>query len=200
MVDDAWVLHHHGRVPSLWASLWKDFNTYLSPRFCGPHLSTCICRQRQLEENTNFASQVSDVKRIGSKWIIRANGKEEEAFDFLIVANGHFRLPWYPKPDIPGLQAWIERGTATHAYWYCKPPTILAPATAKILVIGSGPSGSDIISDYLVADYVVTHSVAGSASKNIGYCRNRGSMLDKKFRMLSHPGDECQSCHLIVHW
>ena len=145
-----------------------------------PHASAVLTYLRayadrgNLRRHINFSSQVSDVKRIGSKWIVRLNGQKEEEFDFLIVANGHFRLPRYPEPDIPGLQEWIERGTATHACRYRKPPSVLVPDTAKILVIGGGPSGSDIVSDYLGAGYVAIHSVAGSASENMGFCRNRG--------------------------
>lgn len=146
-----------------------------------PHASVVLAYLRayadrgDLRKHIQFTSQVSDVKRVGSKWIVKVGQIDEEEFDFLIVANGHFRLPRYPEPDIPGLQAWIERGIATHAYRYRKPSSVVvASETTKILVIGGGPSGSDIVSDYLVAGYVVVHSVAGSASKNVGFRRNRG--------------------------
>lgn len=80
--------------------------------------------------------------------------------------------------DTPGLQPWIDRATATHAYRYRQPTPIFIPYTPKVSAIGNGSTGSDIVSDYLVAGYAVVHSVAGPTSQNVGLRRNRGRELE----------------------
>ncbi|KAH9917177.1 uncharacterized protein B0H18DRAFT_1087152 [Fomitopsis serialis] len=90
------------------------------------------------------------------KWKVQVDAHglvEEPLFDLLIVANGHYRLPRYPAT--PGLDAWRAAGKATHSAWYRRPERI----GATVLVVGGGPSGTDISAEMRTTAHVVIHSI-----------------------------------------
>lgn len=78
--------------------------------------------------------------KVRTRWL-RANEEVEEEFDALIVANGHFIVPYIP--DIPGIQEWSERhpGAISHSKYYRKPEEY---SGKKVIVIGNSASGADI--------------------------------------------------------
>lgn len=81
-------------------------------------------------------------------------------FDLVIVANGHYRLPYLP--STPGLQAWIDAGRASHSAWYRNPSHPYLKGNT-ILVVGAGPSGTDISTELKnSAGKTVVHSTIGS--------------------------------------
>lgn len=82
--------------------------------------------------------------------------------DLVLVANGHYRLPRYPPTK--GLKAWLDAGHAIHSTYYRNPTHSWIKDVKKILVIGSGPSGSDISSDLRqLTSKELVHSFTGAA-------------------------------------
>ena len=99
-----------------------------------------------------------------SKWHVRTKTTAPEGsstvdtsdFDLVIVANGHYRVPYYP--DIPGLSSWRAAGKVEHAVWY-------RHAEYKgdtVLVVGRGPSGVDIADEMAVVSKAVISSQPGT--------------------------------------
>jgi hypothetical protein len=81
-------------------------------------------------------------------------------FDWLLVCNGHYSVPRYP--SIPGLSTWAASGNVSHSVTYRNPSLLPLPSSAKVLVIGGGPSGQDIVADLLSSPLVsqVIHSTS----------------------------------------
>jgi cation diffusion facilitator CzcD-associated flavoprotein CzcO len=80
-------------------------------------------------------------------------------FDSVIIANGHYRVPRIPAT--PGLLSWIAEGRATHAAYFRHP--LPEHRDAIVLVVGAGPSGTDIARDMRKVARVVVHSITGGA-------------------------------------
>ena len=81
-------------------------------------------------------------------------------FDWLLVCNGHHSVPRYPL--IPGLSTWVASGKVSHSATYRSPSLLPLPISAKVLVIGGGPSGQDIVADLLSSPFIsqVIHSTS----------------------------------------
>lgn len=103
-----------------------------------------------VQDLIQYETQVLDVSPISpnpsSPWKvltrdIRSDAQIEEEYDAVIVANGHFIVPYIP--DIPDVRAWNETypGAITHAKYYRDPAEY---AGKKVVVIGNSASGSDI--------------------------------------------------------
>ncbi|KAK3046842.1 hypothetical protein LTS18_013273, partial [Coniosporium uncinatum] len=100
-----------------------------------------------------FETQVTNVELNegtdtdnGDSWTMRtqdvASGSEQnEDFDAVIVASGHFITPYVP--DIPGIREWHDArpGSITHSKWYRIPDPF---ANQKVIVVGNFASGLDI--------------------------------------------------------
>lgn len=105
--------------------------------------------------NSRVSNTVWDPQ--SNRWIIdieRESAKYE--FDYLIVANGHYRIPLYP--DTPGLSDWLSRGKVSHAAWYKRPHDL----GDTVMVVGAGPSGIDISTEMCTAAKVVFTSRTGA--------------------------------------
>jgi cation diffusion facilitator CzcD-associated flavoprotein CzcO len=81
-----------------------------------------------------------------SSWRVRVrqpgSGKEiEQDFDALIVANGHFIVPFVP--DIEGIREWDARypNRLSHSKYYRRPENYRGQ---KAIVVGNSASGADI--------------------------------------------------------
>ncbi|KAF8814709.1 hypothetical protein BYT27DRAFT_7238681 [Phlegmacium glaucopus] len=81
-------------------------------------------------------------------------------FDWLFVCNGHYSVPRYPSN--PGLSTWVASGKVSHSVTYRNPSLLPLPNSAKVLVIGGGPSGQDIVADLLSSPFIgqVIHSTS----------------------------------------
>ncbi|KAI0091746.1 hypothetical protein BDY19DRAFT_932010 [Irpex rosettiformis] len=95
-------------------------------------------------------------------------------FDLVIVANGHYRVPYYP--DIPGLSVWRAAGKVQHAVWY-------RHAEYKgdtVLVVGRGPSGIDIADEMSAVSKVVIGSQPGTPRSDSadGSSKLRGRVVE----------------------
>jgi len=66
---------------------------------------------------------------------------EDEVFDAVVVASGHFNIPYIPQ--VPGIANWSAAypGTISHSKFYRKPEQY---AGQNVIVVGNSASGIDI--------------------------------------------------------
>ncbi|KAJ7666259.1 hypothetical protein DFH06DRAFT_270837 [Mycena polygramma] len=114
---------------------------------------------------------VSEMRRNASKWNVRLHSGESSVFDFVIVANGHHRIPRYP--NVPGLESWLAAKKATHSVWYRHVQYL----GEKILVVGGGPSGTDIAAEMRTACTTLVRSISGAPSEDSGNVKTRGRLI-----------------------
>lgn len=93
-------------------------------------------------------------------------------YDHVVVANGHHSLPRYP--EIPGLTKWLAEGKASHSKWYRHPIDL----GNTILVLGGGPSGTNISLEMLETARRVVHSVPGSIPFDDDHLVRRGQLIE----------------------
>lgn len=97
-----------------------------------------------------FRTQVLDVRLSrDDRWLVQTqritqdyNAEvREEIFDAVVVANGHFNIPYIP--NVPGIQDWnrLHPGSITHSKFY---RNAKAFAGKKVIVVGNSASGVDI--------------------------------------------------------
>ncbi|KAH9941603.1 FAD/NAD(P)-binding domain-containing protein [Epithele typhae] len=122
-----------------------------------------------LMELVQLNTSVTSVTRDHStgKWVVtvrksKQESEETSSFDFLVVANGHYRVP--RTPSTPGLQQWFDVKRAMHSVYYRHPSDFGDART--VLVVGAGPSGSDLCSDLLTSGRSVVHSVTNAKSSD----------------------------------
>lgn len=118
-----------------------------------------------------FNTSVTRAKWIHDHWGVTISTGEVLEFDHLVVANGHYRRP--NVPDIPGLDHWITSKMAIHSAWYRRPHEF----GPKVLVVGGGPSGRDIVTDMRNHGRMVIHSVSGSIPRDDDCFKLRGEPL-----------------------
>ena len=92
-------------------------------------------------------------------WKVTLSTGELSDFDFIVVANGHYRKPRYPNTQ--GLQKWIASGRAIHSAWFRRASD--HAQYKKVLVAGGGPSGLDISTEMRTVSQLVLHSVPSDA-------------------------------------
>ena len=99
-----------------------------------------------LEEYIRFNTKVKEVVKDGETWLISTEGRTQERFDYLFIANGHHSVPRHP--ELPG--------TFTGEYLHSHRYKTNKPFTGKrVLVIGAGNSGCDCaVECSRVADHV----------------------------------------------
>jgi len=100
-----------------------------------------------------FETQVIDLQHNTSgSWTLKTqpitrstNNPEPEThhFDAIVLANGHFNIPYIPQ--VPGISAWsaAHPGTITHSKFYRLPEKF---ANQKVIIVGNSASGLDIAS------------------------------------------------------
>lgn len=98
----------------------------------------------------SFGTQVLDVRLDTNKrWLVKTQevahdgrGKiDEQTFDAVVVASGHFNVPYIP--SVPGMEAWNKAYpcSISHSKCYRKPEQY---AGKKVIVVGNSASGIDI--------------------------------------------------------
>ncbi|CAG9996785.1 unnamed protein product [Clonostachys byssicola] len=105
-----------------------------------------------VEHMIQFNTQVVDVRLIPAtassrdSWSVttqRFADKEVNTtvYDAVVVASGHFTVPWIP--DIPGMKAWETKfpGSIHHAKYFRRPEDY---SGKKVIVVGNNASGIDI--------------------------------------------------------
>ncbi|KAF2469618.1 flavin-containing monooxygenase [Lindgomyces ingoldianus] len=107
---------------------------------------------RDIQDLISYETQVINVEpadeEYGGKWTVKtrylpSNEETEEVFDAVVVANGHFIVPYIP--DIPGIAEWHKRfpGSITHSKYFRTPEEF---AGKKVIVVGNSASGIDLSS------------------------------------------------------
>ncbi|KAF2448806.1 flavin-containing monooxygenase, partial [Karstenula rhodostoma CBS 690.94] len=96
-----------------------------------------------------YETQVTNVEPVdeqSTRWKVqtrdlRSEVQHVEEYDAVIVANGHFIVPYIP--DIPGIKAWNAKypGSISHAKYYRSPEEFQGK---KVIVVGNSASGVDI--------------------------------------------------------
>jgi len=115
---------------------------------------------KEVQHLVQYETQVIKVQpfsdNMDSAWTVQTrhlrSGKvNEETFDAVIVANGHFIVPYIP--DIPGIREWDKRnpGLITHSKYYRRPSDFV---NKKVIVVGNSASGADISNQ--IAQYCLT--------------------------------------------
>ncbi|KAJ7185569.1 hypothetical protein C8R46DRAFT_382260 [Mycena filopes] len=115
---------------------------------------------------------VTEVTRASAKslWTVRLSSGETSTFDFVIVANGHHKIPRYP--NVPGLQNWLAAKRATHSVWYRRPHDM----GKKVLVVGGGPSGNDIAAEMRFACTTLIRSISNAPNEDAPDYKIRGRL------------------------
>jgi cation diffusion facilitator CzcD-associated flavoprotein CzcO len=141
---------------------------------------------KDVQNLVQYRTQVVNVEpasdATNSSWRIKvrnlkSNEDHEEEFDALIVANGHFIVPFIP--DIAGIREWNAEhpGRLSHSKYYRRPESYEG---RKVIVIGNSASGADISaqvashcqkpllwSSKSVSMFSATHGSGGSTRKEI---------------------------------
>ncbi|KAI0526324.1 hypothetical protein F5B22DRAFT_153270 [Xylaria bambusicola] len=116
------------------------------------HYLQDIARLYHVTENVQFHTRVESVTKPADKWIVRTStlrleadtfsiSRKSESFDRVVVASGHYNIPFVP--NTPGLSGWKARfaGRVIHSKSYRTPE----PFKHKtVLLVGAGASALDI--------------------------------------------------------
>ncbi|KAL9094388.1 MAG: hypothetical protein Q9165_003238 [Trypethelium subeluteriae] len=94
-----------------------------------------------------FQTQVLDVRKLSNdRWTVKSrelrSGQEtDEQYDAVLVASGHFNVPYVPAID--GLEEWHKRHpeSLSHSKFYRRPDDYKGK---KVIVVGNSASGLDI--------------------------------------------------------
>jgi len=97
-----------------------------------------------------FDRQVSHIRLLdGCQWLVQSrrlfnqgwSDVKEDRFDAVLVANGHFNVPYIP--SVPGIEEWNNTfpGSIMHSKFYRNSHSY---AGKKTIVVGNSASGTDI--------------------------------------------------------
>lgn len=95
------------------------------------------------------------------EWDVTLSTGERLKFDFVVVANGHYCKPRYPLAA--GLRSWLDSGRAMHSAWYRRPDEFAHHKT--VMVVGGGPSATDLCTDLTSIIPLLLHSIPASPSQ-----------------------------------
>ena len=118
------------------------------------------------------------------EWDVTLSIGETLKFDFVVVANGHFRKPLYPV--VAGLQSWLGSGRAIHSAWYRRPGEFAHHK--RVMVVGGGPSATDICTDMMSSIPLLLHSIPGPTQPGLTYS-NDTETYRKVGRVAEYRGD-----------
>lgn len=129
-------------VPSYWYSYSFAPNPDWSHRFSyGPEIFQYIedvAKEFDVMSVVNLNSPVTEMTYLGPKWRLKAEGHEEQIFDFLISATGILHHPNYP--DIKGIDSF--KGVMFHtARW----DDSVSLEGKRVGIIGTGSTSAQIV-------------------------------------------------------
>ncbi|SCU86499.1 LANO_0C08196g1_1 [Lachancea nothofagi CBS 11611] len=113
--------------------------------------------QGQERATVHLNCAVKLLEKIGDSWHLHASGQKPEVFDFVIVANGHFDVPYIPT-NLPGYKEWVRTDPKSqlHSKHY---NTCTKFRGKRVIVVGNGSSGTDIANQISSVAQQVFHSV-----------------------------------------
>ncbi|TVY16178.1 Thiol-specific monooxygenase [Lachnellula arida] len=123
-----------------------------------------------------FSTTVELAEKVGDEWVLtlrkETKGADEkdfwwqERFDAIVVATGHYNVPFVP--DIPGLVELNEKipGLVLHSKQYRNPEHYRGK---KVVVVGASVSSFDIVHDILSVVKVPVYASLRSANPVFGY-------------------------------
>jgi cation diffusion facilitator CzcD-associated flavoprotein CzcO len=113
-----------------------------------------------LRERIRFQTTVAHAQRLdGGGWLISTDDGERQEFDALLICNGHH---W--NPSLPGFPGAFD-GDTLHSHHYIDPGEPLDLYGKRVVVVGIGNSGVDIVSELSrkgVADTVFISTRSGA--------------------------------------
>ena len=129
-------------VPSYWYSYSFEPNPDWSYRFSyGPEIFKYVehvAKKYDVMSIVNLNSPVTEMTYLGPKWRLKAEGHEEQVFDFLISATGILHHPNYP--DIKGIDGF--KGAMFHtARW----DDSVSLDGKRVGIIGTGSTSAQIV-------------------------------------------------------
>ncbi|RAR00769.1 FAD/NAD(P)-binding domain-containing protein [Stemphylium lycopersici] len=104
-----------------------------------------------VQDLVQYCTQVTNIVPVSpdsstTAWTVTATNlltksTTSEVFDAVIVANGHFIVPYVP--PMPGIQDWANEhpGAISHSKYYRRPEDF---SGKKVVVVGNSASGADI--------------------------------------------------------
>ncbi|CCO26838.1 Flavin-containing monooxygenase FMO GS-OX3 [Rhizoctonia solani AG-1 IB] len=135
----------------------------------------------ELRKYIRFNAQVTSATWSNSirQWKVIArphqgSGNESVShFDHLLVANGHYRHPFFP--DVEGLEDWAKSKdrSYTHSIWYRTPDPY---RNRDVLVIGGGRSGVDCSDEISLVARKTVHSVRSLGDQDFEHIIQRGAI------------------------
>ncbi|SCV00005.1 LAME_0G06920g1_1 [Lachancea meyersii CBS 8951] len=105
------------------------------------------------------------LQKNGDSWeLCHSGSRSVEVFDFVVIANGHFDIPYVPT-DIPGLGEWRKEDPSSllHSKEFQSSEPFRGQ---KVVVVGNGSSGSDIANQISSVAEHVFHSVTEISKAN----------------------------------
>jgi len=124
-----------------------------------------------LKRHIKLSTKVTSAAWSGAKWIVKTTSGDEVEFDRIIVANGHYSVPFFP--PIPGLESWMKSGKVTHSAWYRTPYFV----GDVILVVGGGPSGNDLTQEMSTVCTTIIYSIPGTEPTQTGNIKLRSRVV-----------------------
>jgi cation diffusion facilitator CzcD-associated flavoprotein CzcO len=125
-----------------------------------------------VQDLVSYCTQVTNIlptepSNPSSPWNLTSRnlltGEENtETFDAVIVANGHFIVPYIP--DIASIKEWYARypGRISHSKYYRRPEEFEGK---KVIVVGNSASGADISRQ--IADYCLNPLLWSTRSQSL---------------------------------
>ncbi|KAF2405164.1 flavin-containing monooxygenase [Trichodelitschia bisporula] len=164
--------------------------------------------RRQVLDVRPLHGASSDPTLIHAQWRVDSldldlGRNQTSIYDAVIVASGHYSVPYVP--DIPGVRAWAERypGAISHSKYYRRPEEFMGK---RIVVVGSSASGLDIASQLaavcqgtlFVAERSHSSLEAGFASNSvIQLVPEISKFIPENQSVLFANGSEAQVDHVL---
>jgi Flavin-binding monooxygenase-like len=109
-----------------------------------------VAKKFKVYEKTTFNTTVTKLEPIDDSWNVKLSTGETKDYDLVFVCNGLQRVPKYPGTDFK-----IFKGEVIHSKDYKSPEQV---KNKRVLVMGAGNSGCDIVVDCVHHAREVFHS------------------------------------------
>ncbi|KAI1391001.1 FAD/NAD(P)-binding domain-containing protein [Hypoxylon trugodes] len=179
---------HSNITPSIMSYTQEPFPNKLSPRTLAEHGPGAPFRHHTVirewiegifsrgghEKLLELNTTVERAEKIGSEWVLtlrkESSGRNywwRETFDALVVATGHYNVPWFP--NIPGLLEYDEKfpGRIQHSKHFRNSSKFKGK---RIVVVGGSISAHEVVHEVLdVAQTPVYASLRGGPIPAFGW-------------------------------